>query len=109
MLRIPWTAHRTNVSILNQLKIKKRLSTICLQRILQFFGHVVRRGDDSLERLIVSGNVPGRRSRGRSLTRWSEQIKHSAGNSFCEALRAAEDRDQWRNIVRNIGRNHDPQ
>ncbi|XP_049886587.1 uncharacterized protein LOC126381094 [Pectinophora gossypiella] len=53
MLRIPWTAKRTNASIMTQLQIKTRLSTICQQRILSYFGHTMRRGDDSLEKLIV--------------------------------------------------------
>ena len=60
MLRIPWTAKRTNVSILAQLHIKQRLSTICHQRILSYFGHIVRRGDENLEKLIIVGNVEGK-------------------------------------------------
>lgn len=48
MLRIPWTAKRTNVSILTQLRIKERLSKTCHQRVLSYFGHIMRRGDNSL-------------------------------------------------------------
>ena len=61
MLRIPWTTKRTNLSILSQLKIKDRLSAQCHRHILIYFGHIVRRGDNSLEKLIVAGNVEGKR------------------------------------------------
>lgn len=66
ILRIPWTAKRTNVSILYQLDIKTRLSTVCLQRILSYFGHIMQRGDSSLEKLVIVGNTEGKRPRGRS-------------------------------------------
>ncbi|CAH2229632.1 jg27448 [Pararge aegeria aegeria] len=55
MLRIPWTAHRTNASILRQLKITRRLSNPCLQRILEYFVHIARRDGDDLEKIVVTG------------------------------------------------------
>ncbi|KAI8438254.1 hypothetical protein MSG28_010856 [Choristoneura fumiferana] len=64
LLRIPWTAHRTNVSILKELNIKERLSSTVQIRILKFFGHIIR-NEDSMERLVVQGKVEGKRSRGR--------------------------------------------
>lgn len=111
MLRIPWTAKRTNVSILNQLKIKTRLSTICQQRILAYFGHLMRRGDDNLEKLVIVGNVNGKRSRGRSPTRWTDQLKVAPSNKFCDAVRLAMDRSGWREFVRAkmCSSDHDPQ
>ncbi|CAH2260598.1 jg18276 [Pararge aegeria aegeria] len=59
MLRIPWTARRTNASILRQLKITRRLSTTCLKRILEYFGHIARRDGDNLENIVVTGKVEG--------------------------------------------------
>lgn len=99
MLRIPWTDYRTNTSILNELRIKDRLSTICRRRILQFFGHISRRENDNLERLIVQGKVEGKRPRGRSPTRWIDQIKEITGKSLQTNIRAAEDRQQWRRSI----------
>lgn len=112
LLRIPWTAKRTNVSILNQLKIKTRLSTICQQRILSYFGHTVRRGDESLEKLIVVGSTEGKRSRGRSPTRWTDQVKDSSSSEFYAVVRDALDRNRWRQIIRSRcypDADHDPQ
>ena len=98
MLRIPWTAFRTNASILTKLKIKKRLSTICLKRILEYFGHIARKHGDNLEKLIVTGKVEGKRPRGRSPMRWSDQIRATLDSTVYDALRIAEDRAKWRHI-----------
>jgi hypothetical protein len=99
LLRVPWTDKRTNVSILEELKIKDRLSTICLKRILQFFGHIARRGEESLERLVVVGSVEGRRARGRSPARWTDQVSAATGASTVASLRLAEFRTEWRQLV----------
>ncbi|CAH2235308.1 jg5878 [Pararge aegeria aegeria] len=74
LLRIPWTAFRTNVSILEELKVKERLSSTVQIRILKFFGHITR-NKHSMELLVVQGKVEGKRSRGRSPTRWTDIIK----------------------------------
>ena len=82
MLRIPWTARRTNQSILNDVGITDRLSTICRRHILQYFNHITRRGEDNLEKLIVQGKVEGRRPRGRSPSRWLDQIANITGKQY---------------------------
>ncbi|KMQ81702.1 endonuclease-reverse transcriptase [Lasius niger] len=92
MLRIPWTAHRTNISILNELEIKDRLSTICRRGILRYFGHITRRDHNNLERLIVQGRIEGRRPRGRSPSRWIYQIKEITGKSIQVNARETEDK-----------------
>lgn len=102
MLRNPWTARRTNVSILKELGITTRLSAICFQRILKYFGHIARRNPDSLEKLMVVGQVDGRRSRGRSPTRWSDLVKSLTGLSITKAIKTAEDRNTWRSIVHRV-------
>ena len=66
MLGVSWTEHRTNVSIIQELGITQRLSSIVQARILSFFGHVSRRESMSIERLVVQGKVEGTRARGRS-------------------------------------------
>ena len=104
MLRIPWTAKRTNVSILNQLRIGTRLSTICYKRILGYFGHIARRSPDNLDKLIVVGKVEGKRPRGRSPSRWSDQVKSLTGLPLTTAVRRAEGRTEWKEIMNTITR-----
>ena len=114
MLRIPWTDRRTNTSILKELNIRDRLSSICLKNVLQFFGHIARRDGNSLEKLIVVGGVEGRRGRGRSPTRWTDQIRAATGTSVVGAMRSAVCRERWRATIHNIMTTrredgHDPQ
>lgn len=108
MLQIPWTAFRTNVSILRELKIKTRLSTLCLRKILEFFGHIARKEGHNLEQLMVTGKVDGKRPRGRSPTRWTDQIRTNLDTNLHDALHAAKERNKWRDTIKRIG-NHDPQ
>lgn len=102
LLRIPWTARRTNKSVLEELKIAKkpRLSNICLRRIFEFFGHIARKPGDDLQKLIVTGIVDGKRPRGRSPMRWSDQIRSTLSMNVSEAVHVAENRSRWRNIVK---------
>lgn len=102
MLRIPWTAFRTNESILKELNIKQRMSAICLKRVLQYFGHIARKPADNLEKLIVTGKMAGTRSRGRSPTRWSDQVAEHTGSKASLAMHEATDRHKWRQIVHKV-------
>lgn len=101
MLRIPWTAHRTNISILRELKIEQRLSSTILSRILRYFGHVSRR-ENAMERLVIQGKVEGTRSRGRSPTRWTDQIKSATNSSLQDCTKKAKDRNKWREIISTV-------
>lgn len=112
MLQIPWTAFRTNASILRELSIKIRLSTICLRRILEFFGHIARKDGQHIEQLMVTGKVDGKRPRGRSPTRWSDQIRSALNTNLHKALHEAKDRNRWRELVHKKiiqQGSHDPQ
>ncbi|KAJ0174897.1 hypothetical protein K1T71_010005 [Dendrolimus kikuchii] len=100
MLRLAWTQFRTNVSILEELDIKQRLSSIVQGRILTFFGHITRREDTSVERLVVQGKVEGTRARGRSPMRWTDQIKSALNGPLHECTRKATVREEWRRIVK---------
>lgn len=96
MLRIPWTAHRTNISILQELKLEPKdhlLSTVQRQ-ILKFFGHIVR--SDGIKKLVIQGKVDGKRSRGRSPMRFIDQVKSFTNLPMEEVMRTAEDREVWR-------------
>lgn len=99
LLRIPWTAHRTNVSILQQLNIKKRLSSFISQQYLKYFGHIARK-PEAMEKLIIEGKVEGRRPRGRSPSRWVDQLKHLTGETLQQAIHHAQDRDSWQMVVK---------
>ncbi|KAL4149349.1 hypothetical protein QTP88_003311 [Uroleucon formosanum] len=66
MLRTSWMERRTNCSILAMLNIETRLAVVCKQRILRFFGHIIRRDESSLEKLVIEGKIEGKRSRGRT-------------------------------------------
>ncbi|VEN58258.1 unnamed protein product, partial [Callosobruchus maculatus] len=73
MLRVPYTVHRTNVSILDELGNPKRLSSIVSTGMLTFFGHIHR--SDNMKKVVVQGHAPSGRRRGRSPTRWVDTTK----------------------------------
>ena len=98
LLRIPWTARRTNASVLNEIKPTQRLSSVTYSRILKLFGHISRH--DTMERLVVQGKPEGKRERGRSPTRWTELISKLTESTLEKACRQANDRDKWRDIVK---------
>lgn len=91
MLGIRWTEHRTNESILTELKIPMRLSTTCVRRSFEILDIARKRGDN-LEKLLVTGKVCGRRHRGRNPMRWSDQIRSTLNISVHVAIHTAEDR-----------------
>lgn len=97
MLRIPYTAHRTNVSILNELGNPKRLSSIVFTRILTFFGHIHR--SDNMEKLVVQGHAPSGRRRGRSPTRWVDATKQLMDVSVTKATELTRNRERWRATI----------
>lgn len=100
MLRVPWTARRTNNSILREIKPAQRLSSMTYGRILKFFGHISRH--DNMERLVVQGRPEGKRKRGRSPTRWTDVISKLTETSINGATRQAVDRRTWKTTVRRI-------
>lgn len=102
MLGVSWTDFRTNASILQELGITQRLSSIVQARILTFFGHVSRRDGTSIERLVVQGKVEGTRARGRSPLRWTDQIRTAVDGPLHVCTRKAEIREEWRRIVRRV-------
>lgn len=102
MLGISWTEFRSNVSILQELGIKERLSALVETRMLKFFGHISRKGNDSIERLVVQGRVDGTRPRGRSPMRWTDQVKSAVGSKLHECTRMATNRKKWRETVARI-------
>ena len=106
MLRISWTEHRTNQSILEQLNTTPRLLEEIQRRKLQYFGHVARA--DSLCTTVLHGRIAGTRKRGRPRRRWTDDIKDWTGSSLAECVRAAQDRTCWRTMT-SLSQASDPQ
>jgi len=99
MLRISWTMKRTNDSILEEVQPKKCLLFLIQSQILSYFGHIVRREGDSLEKVIMQGRVEGKRKPGRPRTRWIDQLKSMVNCPVQKLYNLAQDRQKWRSIV----------
>ncbi|CAH2228736.1 jg26777 [Pararge aegeria aegeria] len=106
LLKIPWTAFRTNNSILKELNIKERLSSTMQLRIFKFFGHISR-NEGSIERLVVQGQFEGKRTRGRSPTRWIDTVKSLTQTTVVECFRHATNRQKWRRLAREAVQSSD--
>ena len=100
MLRITWVMKRSNESVLQEIKPKKRLLNIIQSQMLRYFGHIARREGDCFEKVIMQGRVEGSRSRGRPKARWIDQIKSLAGTNSLRLLYSlVGNRSKWRGIV----------
>ena len=102
MLRIPWTARRTNKSVLEEIKIEISLEGMTAKQALTFFGHTVRAS--GMEKDIMLGRVEGTRRRGRQRTRWLDVLKEFTGMSLHQLNETAMNRSEWRSFVQRIAR-----
>ena len=103
LLRVPWTARRSNQSILKEISPGIALEGLMLKLKLQYFGHLMRRVD-SLEKTLMLGGTGGRRRRGWQRMRWLDSMTDSMDVSLCEFRELVMDREAWRAVIHGVAK-----
>ena len=103
LLRVPWTAGRSNPPILKEISPGCSLEGLMLKLKLQYFGHLMQRVD-SFEKTLMLGKIEGRRSRGRQRMRWLDGITDSLNMSLSRLRELVVDREAWRSAIHGVAK-----